>query len=421
MKIEGTKQNETFAVGSNTTVPAESEDAARKLKASFNYAGMSGGADVQVENKPPKFDFTGFKKGDRAHANEYAARALNEIKDVVRSFNRDFPTNPFIVDYRSFPNPKDFDEKNLGGKSQAYEAWKDAVNVWVEDIKQDLEAKKSRSAEELHQETLMHITNSFCQIYIQMGLTREFIELTCEEFKGDVNSIKEQLDKAVKDINSNTNRQAGVIREELKEATKTPEEDKARSTEDAAESDDRVQPNKGREESGKVPPPDVEEDGAPKPEEEPSDKPREAARNEGSGLAMELVSEMGNLFPNNDAVVKILKQVDETNAYNFIGAFIASGGEGLNKQVFGLKDTLQKIGYTNTLDVMEALLAQARQIGLEDSAEYKRLAAEVSYGRQIIEDFPTQNNTPYDPKPEQIKIADDAISDLYNKMSEILK
>ena len=223
MKIEKTNQELTQPVQNRQSI-APKESTNEKLRETFTPAEVSKEV-VETNNKPPKLDFSGFKKSYRQHANDFARRSLNEIIDTARSFNRDYPTTPYIIDYEAFPLPEDFDPKNFGGKDNAFESWKDAVVEWVENAKQDIEAARTKSAEEMYESTIETMTNGFYGVYMQMGLTREFIEATCKELSGDIKAVRARLDEAVKEINSNTNTQAAKTRRTVvAENVKTREE-----------------------------------------------------------------------------------------------------------------------------------------------------------------------------------------------------
>lgn len=162
----------------------------------------------QQKNEPPKLNFESFKRSDREHANELATRSLNEVKDAVRIFNSDFPTSPYVPDYTSFPRPEDFEAKNYGGKDAAYNAWKDAVKEWTEDCKQDMQTLRSTNLNDVNR----NITKGFIDMYINFGLTREFIDAKIEECKGDINALKEALDGAVKELASDISREGSRTR-----------------------------------------------------------------------------------------------------------------------------------------------------------------------------------------------------------------
>ena len=180
--------------------------------------------------KAQDLNFEGFPKGNRLDASEFAGRSLNEVKDAAREFNADFPETPYVVDYSEFPKPEAFSKKNYGGKEEAYNAWKDAVTEWVEDCKQDMVTRKSNHIGSMTEKFERAMNNGFFNIYLQMGMTRDFIQATYEALKGDINKVKEQLDakaeeikkhssavgrNVTRNVNANTNRQVGGLHEHL--------------------------------------------------------------------------------------------------------------------------------------------------------------------------------------------------------------
>lgn len=176
----------------------------------FGFA-TNGERSVAKRFDPNELNYEGFKKKDRAAAFDLATRSLNEVKDLARGYNNDFPSYPYYPKYNEFPNPGDFNAKNLGGKDEAYHAWKAAVVEWVEDAKQDIETKKSKGVENLFHGLQKQVYEGFIQVYTMQGLEIAQINAVWNELKGDAKAIKARLDKAVKEINGNTTR---VVREE---------------------------------------------------------------------------------------------------------------------------------------------------------------------------------------------------------------
>lgn len=180
--------------------------------------------------KAQDLNFEGFPKGNRLDASEFAGRSLNEVKDAAREFNADFPETPYVVDYSEFPKPEAFSKKNYGGKEEAYNAWKDAVTEWVEDCKQDMVTRKSNHIGSMTEKFERAMNNGFFNIYLQMGMTRDFIQATYEALHGDINKVKAQLDakaeeikqhttrvgnNVARNVNANTNRQAAATRSHI--------------------------------------------------------------------------------------------------------------------------------------------------------------------------------------------------------------
>lgn len=158
-----------------------------------------------------ELNFEGFKKKNRAAAFDFANRSLNEVNDLAGGYNKDFPSHPYFPKYEEFPVPENFNPKNLGGKDEAYHAWKTSVTEWVENAKQDIERLKSSGLETLVHGLQKQVYEGFIQVYAMQGLEIAQINAVCQELKGDARAIKARLDKAVKEINGNTTH---VVREE---------------------------------------------------------------------------------------------------------------------------------------------------------------------------------------------------------------
>ena len=182
-------------------VKTEQEKASEELQNSFG-CGVAENTSTAENNKPTKLDFTGFAKENRAAAAVKARDSLNEVRDLTRQFNADFPNKSYSPKYADFPKPEDYDKKNYGTKKDAFEAWKDDVDIWKEDAKQDIATMRSKNIDNLQKQNLAGLK----AIYCKLGLTEDFIATTFQELQGDIQSVKEKLDKAVKDINANTNR-----------------------------------------------------------------------------------------------------------------------------------------------------------------------------------------------------------------------
>ena len=159
---------------------------------------------MQKTLKAQDLNYEGFPKANRLDASEFAGRSLNEVKDIAREFNADFPEQPYVIDYSKFPNPENFSKKNYGGKEEAYTAWKNVVTEWVEDCKQDMATQRSNHIGSMTEKFERAMNNGFFNMYLQMGITRDFIQATYEALQGDINKVKEQLDLKAQQIMQNS-------------------------------------------------------------------------------------------------------------------------------------------------------------------------------------------------------------------------
>ena len=198
------------------TQASSSNAAAEGLKAAFSYKQEE--VQAQKPLKSQDLNYENFPKNSRKDASDYAGRSLNEVKDAARDFNADFPEKPYVVDYDGFPRPEHFHKKNYGGDKQAYEAWKDAVTEWVEDCKQDMATRKSNNLDSLTKNFERAMNNGFFNIYLQMGITRDFIQATYEALDGNMNQIKEKLDKKAQEIMQNSRRVGEQVTSDVEDA-----------------------------------------------------------------------------------------------------------------------------------------------------------------------------------------------------------
>ena len=137
MKIDLMKRDLPVEQGTGIGVEETAQVAGARLRESFGA--MSYGTNVNpTELKAQDLNYESFKKSERSAAFDIANRSLNEVKDKVREFNKDFPLQAFFPPYATFPKPEGFNPKNFGGKDEAFNAWKMAVVEWVEDVKQDI-------------------------------------------------------------------------------------------------------------------------------------------------------------------------------------------------------------------------------------------------------------------------------------------
>lgn len=174
-------------------------------------------APTTNENKAPALNFEGFQKKERAAANELATRSLNEVKDLTRDFNHDFPATAYSPDYTSFPKPDDFSAKNFGGKEKAFVAWKDAVKEWVEDCKQDIQTLKATGIEDLKRQ----INENFIRSWEIQGLTRDVIMQTLQKVDYDIQAASRELKHTVQNeaakIKSTVRSESARTRETVRE------------------------------------------------------------------------------------------------------------------------------------------------------------------------------------------------------------
>ena len=168
--------------------------------------------------KAQELNYSEFPKANRADASQFAERSLNEVKDLARTFNADYPDEPYIVDYNEFPRPEIFQKNNYGGKDKAYTAWKNAVIEWVEDCKQDMDTKRNANMVDLGMTLDMYMSEinekldeGFYDMYLEEGLTREFIAETYKQLKGDINAVNVALNKEASRIRAQVKASEGNI------------------------------------------------------------------------------------------------------------------------------------------------------------------------------------------------------------------
>ncbi len=228
-KIGQTNQELKIIAQQNGGTQVAGPNADSQLRESFTFEEKQT-PEMQKPLKAQDLNYENFPKANRLDASEFAGRSINEVKDAAREFNADFPETPYIVDYSGFPKPEVFSKKNFGGKEEAYNAWKDAVAEWVEDCKQDMVTRKSNHIGSMTEKFERAMNNGFFNIYLQMGMTRDYILATYEALHGDINKVKEQLDakaeeikrhssavgrSVTRNVNANTNRQVGELHDHL--------------------------------------------------------------------------------------------------------------------------------------------------------------------------------------------------------------
>ena len=164
----------------------------------------------------------------------------------------------------------------------------------------------------------------------------------------------------------------------------------------------------------------------PKPEPEPTpQKPdsqkyqiSERGRTDGIAKANRVYDEIHTEgFADNDVVKNVLKEINSENAYSFFKTYHSrSGGSQLNKEAFSLWDPKNKITAKSVSKAMNALLKQAEQMGLENTAEFKALDNEIQRFEWLSEELSTCDPT----KASQVS-ADKAINNLIRRMGVTLE
>lgn len=142
-----------------------------------------------TEIRPQDLDYSLFKK-EKAEAYKLAERALNEVKDIVREFNSDFPYNPYQPNYKDFPKPEEFAQF----KKDAFAMWERAVDAWVEDCKQDMVSKKSTNLEGmangLANRFSVELARGKFEVYTALGLTLQRVEELFYQVGGNLESLE---------------------------------------------------------------------------------------------------------------------------------------------------------------------------------------------------------------------------------------
>ena len=143
-------------------------------------------------------------------------------------------------------------------------------------------------------------------------------------------------------------------------------------------------------------------------------KIEEKDRNKGFGLADRIVHELNSHIADNQVIKNALGEVDNKNAYSFVGKFISAAKQGVNKGVFSVSDLFNTLNYRDTLHVMKVLLQQAKSIGLENTKAYNRLKEEIDYAKRYLFENPDA-----DPSKMTIQKADSSVKNLYSEMSKV--
>ena len=137
----------------------------------------------------------------------------------------------------------------------------------------------------------------------------------------------------------------------------------------------------------------------------------------GITTARNLLNEIDSTFyTDNATVASALKNVDDRNAYYFIGTFINDPShEGLAVEVLGISDrfSITKLSFSNITPVIESLLNQAAELGLEQDEAYMQLKRKTDEIKTY-----TSKKKNYDGTKDEQRYVDKLIENLYNKMSE---
>lgn len=169
---------------------------------------------VETTSKMPELDYTSFPKKLRAYANDIATRSMNEVKDLVRDFNKNYPATTYNPPYEEFPKPESYSAKNLGGKEAAFNAWKDAVKEWVEDCKQDLQSLKDTGMQDIQKQ----MQENFITSWTLQGLALETIMEVLERHNNDTKAALQELKNLVQKEGAKTRKTVEKERNHIKEA-----------------------------------------------------------------------------------------------------------------------------------------------------------------------------------------------------------
>ena len=176
------------------------------------------------EVKPLKardLDYSLFSKSQMKDANKLAERSLNEVKDLTRDFNADFPAKPYVPNYEEFPKPEEF--KQFKNKDDRYDTWSDAVVEWVEDCKQDMKTQRSTNLNDMASLFEAKIDRNLIVSCAQFDITRETMLKLFEEAQGDMQkfneSIRSAINRAAKRVESEVINQGNAVRKDIDYST----------------------------------------------------------------------------------------------------------------------------------------------------------------------------------------------------------
>lgn len=141
----------------------------------------------------------------------------------------------------------------------------------------------------------------------------------------------------------------------------------------------------------------------------------ERGRTDGQAKATRLVTELNKTVSDNNEIRNTLHGINRENAYSFFKAFQSQTNSGVNKEVFGVSDLFNKIGYKDTARAMKALLTQAKEFGLENTPEYKALENNINFIDQRV-----AGNSNVDPEGREAQNSDRAIANLIIRMGRAM-
>ena len=147
---------------------------------------------------------------------------------------------------------------------------------------------------------------------------------------------------------------------------------------------------------------------------------KEKDRIEGNKLGAELAKEINSSYTDNRRVGDLLKDVKPENAYNFFKNYNSEheGYDSIVKNV--LNDTSDKFNKLTLADVVkpiENLLAQATEIGLQDTWEFQNLQNRLNYLETKIDN----NGSNVDPTERESMRVDNAINLLLDVMGKYVE
>lgn len=171
-------------------------------RASDALSGSENKTEAKENVKPlnaRNIDYTAFYSDEMKSAKKIAERSLNEVNDLARSFNADFPAKPYSPNYEDFPKPAEFEQFK---KKDRLGLWEDSVTEWVEDCKQDMETQKSNNLANLANLFAAKIDRNFIVSCSQFGITQQIMYDMFEQVQGDMQKFNEGIRRAVNAANN---------------------------------------------------------------------------------------------------------------------------------------------------------------------------------------------------------------------------
>lgn len=197
-------------------VQAEGETAVNKASTGGQGIVYGGefGEDVQIKTKrvdPQELDFSNFTKENAITARKEAREVIQDLEDQINRHNRKNPNNQVFIDFTEFPDPKNYDKKTNGNKSEAYKAWSDELEHWQKEETMRLDDAMDATAEELAnrilvgQQKLANLINTGrYEAYINAGITQARIEQLAQEENYNFDNLKVMLNKEFQKIKAHT-------------------------------------------------------------------------------------------------------------------------------------------------------------------------------------------------------------------------